>query len=420
MVKMRLQCDMEISNRALPSHNLKSSGRCSRGYLSIGQNPGSTNKQRTVYIMLCTAKDKTGTKYVVKDNVEKVFCNFISEGKTTIRFKEPQVDLHISKADSIQLKSFLTVLKASLKGECPQQKSNLSTLSAITPKQIENSKKKLTILKRQDYPILKGFPFSLVSLKIIGCHIKKLDSRIPSLKYLQHLDLADNVLQELPEAFSRILLTDLILKGNQFSNFPQILLEPPLCDNLTVLDLSSNQLQRLPSHIDNLRKLQILKVSRNQLKQLPINIGNLSSLKNLDISNNQLPLLPANFIKLCLHELDLSHNSFSTTPHRILRQCLELPSLQSICVKFIINNKIPYCETMYRDLHELIRSHKRCWCGKVVVAKFIHCIYHASISFMVASLLSTSEKTFPLEAYFCSQKCFDRFTQKQFQSPLVT
>ncbi|GAB1609835.1 leucine-rich repeat protein 1-like [Argonauta hians] len=413
---MRLQCDMDITNRNLPSHNLKSSSRCSRGYLSIGQKPGSTNKQRTVYIMLSTAKDKNGTKFIVKDNVEKVFCNFISEGKSTIRFKEPVVDLHISKADSIQLKSFLIVLKAALKGENPLQKGRLSTLTAITPKQIENSKKKLTILQRKDYPILKGFPSSLDTLKLIGCQIKRFDSRIASLKYLRHLVLANNILQELPEVFSRLALSHLYLNGNHFTKFPPSLLEPPLCDSLSVLDLSGNQLQKLPAHVDNLTTLQALNVSGNQLMQLPMNIGNLTTLQNLNISNNQLPLLPANFIKLHLNDLDLAHNRFSTTPHRILRKCLEVPSLQSTIVKFIINNRISYCKMMYRELHEQIRSHKRCWCGQVVMERFIHCIYHADISCIAASLQTTSEKTFPIEAYFCSKKCFDRFTYNQFTS----
>lgn len=62
---MRFMCDIEICNRCLPSYNMKSSGRSSRGYLSIGQKPGSTNKNRTVFISFSTAKDKSGTQYLV-------------------------------------------------------------------------------------------------------------------------------------------------------------------------------------------------------------------------------------------------------------------------------------------------------------------------------------------------------------------
>ncbi|CAE1269855.1 LRR1 [Acanthosepion pharaonis] len=109
---------------------MKSSGRSSRGYLSIGQKPGSTNKNRTVFISFSTAKDKSGTQYLVKDNIEKVFCQYVKEGKATIRLKSPQIDLRISKTDAIQLKSFLTVLKGCLQGVSPPP-SNQSLTSLM-------------------------------------------------------------------------------------------------------------------------------------------------------------------------------------------------------------------------------------------------------------------------------------------------
>ena len=63
---MRLTCDVDVINRVLPSHNLKKAARPSRAQLSIGKKPGNGPlKEDAIYMMMCTAKDKNGVKYLV-------------------------------------------------------------------------------------------------------------------------------------------------------------------------------------------------------------------------------------------------------------------------------------------------------------------------------------------------------------------
>ena len=76
---MRFMCDVEICNLCLPSYNLKTSGRSSRGFLSIGQKPGSTNKNRTVFLSFCTAKDKSGIQYLVSFYFSLTFASLGSQ-----------------------------------------------------------------------------------------------------------------------------------------------------------------------------------------------------------------------------------------------------------------------------------------------------------------------------------------------------
>ena len=46
-----------------------------------------------VELSLATSRNKSGTKYRVTDNLEQVFAKFVSQGKMTVRFKQPQHDL---------------------------------------------------------------------------------------------------------------------------------------------------------------------------------------------------------------------------------------------------------------------------------------------------------------------------------------
>lgn len=120
---------MDIINRLLPSMNVKKGGRSCHTQLSIGKKPQSDSKEGTLFLMVCTAQDKNGTKFQVghvflhwsitfeiliaiqkkyflifffflqiKDNVEQIFAKFINEGKATIRFKDPEQDLCLCKA----------------------------------------------------------------------------------------------------------------------------------------------------------------------------------------------------------------------------------------------------------------------------------------------------------------------------------
>ena len=64
---MRISCDAEILNRGLASFGMRAKTKPLRSSLSIGRRPGaSSSKDGLIYLMVCTAKDKNGTKYKVR------------------------------------------------------------------------------------------------------------------------------------------------------------------------------------------------------------------------------------------------------------------------------------------------------------------------------------------------------------------
>lgn len=62
---MKLQCDVELVNRMLPTFGMKSRGKGTRAVLSIGKHLDKTTQRNNIYLMICTAKDRAGSKYKV-------------------------------------------------------------------------------------------------------------------------------------------------------------------------------------------------------------------------------------------------------------------------------------------------------------------------------------------------------------------
>lgn len=71
---MKLQCDVEVVNRMLPTFGMKSRGKGTRAVLSIGKHLDKTTQHSNIYLMICTAKDRAGSKYKVFTPYFKSYC----------------------------------------------------------------------------------------------------------------------------------------------------------------------------------------------------------------------------------------------------------------------------------------------------------------------------------------------------------
>ena len=293
----------------------------------------------------------------VQGNVTKLFSKFISEGKLTIRFKEPAHDVVISKVEQHHMAPKATVI--SLQAD-PTQLSELVAMLKVQPqradggtvphlrapklKDIEQPKSKLVIKNRANYP-MKGFPSSLQHLTAAGISLNRVDLRILDLKLLQTLDLSNNCIKAVPSGVGELHLVELRLAGNSIAALPSELCTGELAGSLKLLDLSRNSLTTLPQSLSQLKHLVTLKLDCNWLRTLPNAFGRLVSLKYLSVSANQVTVLPHTFPRLSLQSIDLFGNPFASP--KLLRSCasLSLPSLLELSARAVKHCRLAECVT---------------------------------------------------------------------------
>lgn len=156
---MKVPCEVSLLNRQCPTKK----NRPVKSTLAIALHPPGKEKSE-MFLILFTPQNKCGSRYKTKNNIVKVFTRFVSEGKATISFKEPEHDLLI-KCDPIQMKCFLQTLKLGMEGKYEMNKIGLSNLSATALSSKSHPVTKFVVRSRGDYP-LKGFPRTITSLYV--------------------------------------------------------------------------------------------------------------------------------------------------------------------------------------------------------------------------------------------------------------
>ncbi|KAF6721851.1 Leucine-rich repeat protein 1 [Oryzias melastigma] len=411
---MKLQCDVEVVNRMLPSFGMKSRGKGTRAVLSIGKHMDKTAQRQGVFMMICTAKDRAGAKYKLKNNIEKFHTWFVEKGKATVRLKEPAVDICLSKADANSLKNFLSAARLADKGN-DASSLPLSTLTPVRARDVEQPKKKLTIMSKKDYPLTSNFPYSLEQLQVSYCKLSRVDMRMLSLKALRKLDLSNNHIKKLPATIGDLsCLTELNLHNNQLEAFSEALCLSTLQQTLQVLDISQNRLRCLPAQFCQLRELVNLKLDNNQLACLPFHVGRLSKLRFLSAANNQLSGLPGDFRKLSLENLDLFGNPFiqANPLDHTMRLTFPLP-LQELALRAVANLRIPYGPHLIpAHLCQELEVAKTCECGRTCVNYHIETAVNMNlhqVSHTVVLVDNMGGTDAPVQQFFCSLSCYSEF-----------
>lgn len=113
---------------------------------------------------------------------------------------------------------------------------------------------------------------------------------------IHYLNLSDNQLNKLPNEIGKLSnLRDLTVENNELTSVPQTVGQ---LSNLVELHLGNNQITSLPQSFSKLGRLQELYLNNNQLTFFPEPITNLSYLIELNLSNNEIELFPDRIVKL--------------------------------------------------------------------------------------------------------------------------
>eukprot|EP00794_Sanderia_malayensis_P005393 gene5393-6066_t len=165
--------------------------------------------------------------------------------------------------------------------------------------------------------VMKEFFNGLVGLDLSNNKISHIDVEVLcELKQLKKLHLVGNELDTFPYAIiNNKTLETLNLRKNKISQIDKNQLQ--CCITLANLDISDNQLKAFPAAIgDFFPTLRNLNLSRNQICKLPSTAFDRWQISNMDLSHNQLESVPAPFLDglVALTKLDLSHNCLISLP----------------------------------------------------------------------------------------------------------
>uniref|UniRef100_A0A3B4GU82 Protein flightless-1 homolog n=1 Tax=Pundamilia nyererei TaxID=303518 RepID=A0A3B4GU82_9CICH len=170
---------------------------------------------------------------------------------------------------------------------------------------------------------------SLRWLKLNRTGLCYLPEELASLQKLEHLSVSHNNLTTLHGELSSLPnLRAVVARANNLKNsgVPDDIFQ---LDDLSVLDLSYNQLTEIPRDLENSKNMLVLNLSHNSIDSIPNQLFiNLTDLLYLDLSDNKLDSLPPQMRRLVhLQTLILNNNPLM---HAQLRQLPAMVALQTL------------------------------------------------------------------------------------------
>ncbi|XP_056309960.1 protein flightless-1 homolog [Danio aesculapii] len=170
---------------------------------------------------------------------------------------------------------------------------------------------------------------SLRWLKLNRTGLCYLPEELASLQKLEHLSVSHNSLTTLHGELSSLPnLRAVVARANNLKNsgVPDDIFQ---LDDLSVLDLSYNQLTEIPRDLENSRNMLVLNLSHNSIDNIPNQLFiNLTDLLYLDLSDNNLDSLPPQMRRLVhLQTLILNNNPLM---HAQMRQLPAMVALQTL------------------------------------------------------------------------------------------
>ncbi len=158
--------------------------------------------------------------------------------------------------------------------------------------------------------IIAYFP-NLEILKLENCYISVVPKEIETLTSLKALYLNNNLIKSMSDIDLNKLVSLEILELNNcaLTDISALFSQ----ENLFVLKLTNNKItnEMIPAEI-NLPKLEQLDLSFNELTKVPENFSDLQSLKYLSVSDNKLSSVQSMYLQNII-EFDVSNNELLST-----------------------------------------------------------------------------------------------------------
>ena len=167
--------------------------------------------------------------------------------------------------------------------------------------------------------------FSSESLRIVELSYSDISKiEFPEDNHIERLNLSNNQLTRIPSNISRCKhLNALNVEGNQIRHIPKWIME---LDSLEEINLNFNQLKLSKADVRHLSKVKQIIIGGNDMEKLPKNIGKLRC-ESMNLGKNKLHTLPKSFANLKhMKSLIFYENEFEEIPE-VLADFKELKHL---------------------------------------------------------------------------------------------
>jgi hypothetical protein len=159
-----------------------------------------------------------------------------------------------------------------------------------------------------------------------------------------YLHLQDKGLSKLPQNINTLLVKEIILTGNNFTEFPAEVLNMPQLEELLI---GHNPVTKLPDNLEFLKNLKRLSINATQIKEFPSDLSALESLETIGLDHNEFKKVPEPILTIPnLKRLGLNNNKL--TDLKFIDERLE--GLESI---YLYSNELKQIDCEIENLKSL-------------------------------------------------------------------
>ena len=105
---MRLSCQVKVVHQRLSANGVGGGKRYVQAIIYFSQKSSKALPK----LIVATVKNKSGDKYLIRNNLLNIFDRMLKEGKITLRFENPSVDVCIKDANPADLFVVIQTIKS--------------------------------------------------------------------------------------------------------------------------------------------------------------------------------------------------------------------------------------------------------------------------------------------------------------------
>lgn len=179
--------------------------------------------------------------------------------------------------------------------------------------------------------------------KLVTAYVSKYSPIVKEVE-TPYLHLQNEGLSKLPQNINTLQVKEIILTGNNFTEFPAEVLNMPQLEELLI---GHNPVSKLPDNLESLKNLKRLSINATQIKEFPSDLSALESLETIGLDHNEFKKVPEPILTIPnLRRLGLNNNKL--TDLKFIDERLE--GLESI---YLYSNELKQIDCEIENLKSL-------------------------------------------------------------------